>query len=189
MIMRASLFVLDFLTVCFEFVANKAQNMSYGKYDRKLFNTSPLQSAGAARSLPLLDEFFLVLVRLRLGLLERDLAYRFGISESTVSRIFKSWMRLLRLNLELEPLINWPHKEQTVYCMPAIFKAKYPDVVVIIDCTEIKMEAPSSLDNQSACYSYYKSNTTMKGLIGITPSGSVHLSAICTLDQFLTKKL
>ena len=128
------------LMVCFEFVANKAQNMSYGKYDRKLFNTSPLQSAGAARSLSLLDEFFLVLVRLRLGLLERDLADRFGISESTVPRIFKSWMRLL--HLELEPLINWPHKEQIVDFMPAIFKEKYPDVVVIIDYTEIKMETP-----------------------------------------------
>ena len=130
---------------------------------------SALQSPSAARSLSLLDEFFLVLVRLRLGLLERDLADRFCISESTVSRIYKSWMRLL--SLELEPLINWPHKEQIFDFMPAIFKAKYPDVVVIIDCTEIKMETPSALDNQSACYSYYKSNTTMKGLVGITPSG------------------
>ena len=25
------------LMACFEFVANKAQNMSYGKYDRKIF--------------------------------------------------------------------------------------------------------------------------------------------------------
>ena len=55
--------------------------------------------------------------------------------------------------------------------MPPTFKAKYPDVVVIIDCTEIKMETPFALDNQSACYSHYKSNTTMKGLVGITPSG------------------
>ena len=51
-------------------------------------------------------------------------------------------MRLL--HLELEPLINWPHKEQIVDFMSAIFKEKYmyPDVVVIIDCTEIKMETP-----------------------------------------------
>ena len=72
---------------------------------------------------------------------------------------------------ELEPLISWPHKEQIIDFMPAIFKSNYPDVVVIIDCTEIKMETPSALDNQSACYSYYKSNTTMQGLVGITPSG------------------
>ena len=50
-------------------------------------------------------------------------------------------------------------------------KAKYPDVVIIIDSTEIKMECPSGLENHSACYSYYKSNTTMKGLVGITPAG------------------
>ena len=66
----------------------------------------PLQSAGTARSLSLLDEFFLVLVRLRLGLLERDPTDRFGITESTVSRICKSLTRLLRL--ELEPLIIVP---------------------------------------------------------------------------------
>ena len=34
------------------------------------------------------------------------------------------------------------------------------------------MKRPSSLDNQSACYSQYKSRTTMKALIGITPSGA-----------------
>ena len=49
-------------------------------------------------------------------------------------------MRLL--HLELEPLINWPHREQIVDFIPAIFKEKYPDVVVIIDYTEIKMETP-----------------------------------------------
>lgn len=35
------------------------------------------------------------------------------------------------------------------------------------------MENPSGLDNQSACYSQYKSHNTMKGLIGITPSGVI----------------
>ena len=105
----------------------------------------------------------------KIGLLERDLADRFGVPKSTVSRIFTSWIRLLWE--ELEPLIVWPSKEQIFHHIPAAFKAKYPDVVVIIDCTEIKMECPSGLENHSACYSYYKSNTTMKGLVGITPAG------------------
>ena len=38
--------------------------------------------------LPLLEQFFLTLTRLRLGLLERDIAHRFQISQSTVTRIF-----------------------------------------------------------------------------------------------------
>ena len=32
------------LMVCFEFVTNKAQNMIYGKYEKKLFNTSVTSS-------------------------------------------------------------------------------------------------------------------------------------------------
>lgn len=35
------------------------------------------------------------------------------------------------------------------------------------------MECPSGLDNQSACYSHYKSHNTMKGLVGITPNGVI----------------
>ena len=128
-----------------------------------------------------------MLVRLQLGLLERDLADRFGISERTVSLICKSWLHLLCFHLE--PLISWPHKEQIVEFMPAIFKAKYPDVVVIIDCNEIKMETPSALNNQSACYSYYKSNTAMKVLVRITPSGFCSfMSDLYIPNQFLTKK-
>ena len=39
------------------------------------------------------------------------------------------------------------------------------------------MESPSSLDNQSLCYSMYKSHTTMKGLIGIIPNGVVSFAS------------
>ena len=45
--------------------------------------------AGRACKLPLLEQFFLTLVRLHLGLLELDFANRFGISES-VSRIIST---------------------------------------------------------------------------------------------------
>ena len=54
------------LLACFDLVGDKAKNISYGKYDRKQFNTSFLESPGASRLLSLLDEIFLVLVRLEL---------------------------------------------------------------------------------------------------------------------------
>lgn len=44
------------------------------------------------------NEFFLTLCRLRCGLMERDLAYRFRISQSTVSRIFKAWVNFCIIN-------------------------------------------------------------------------------------------
>ena len=53
------------------------------------------------------------------------------------------------------------------------FHHLYPTTRVILDCTEIFVQTPTSLLLQSQLYSSYKSNTTLKGLIGITPHGAV----------------
>ena len=95
------------------------------------------------------QEFTMVLLRLRLGLLERDLAHRFKVSVSTVSVILSSWIRFMRA--ELEPLcIHWPTKQQIKSFMPKQFQKLRPELVSIIDCTEIRMDSPSSLDNKAA---------------------------------------
>lgn len=57
--------------------------------------------------------------------------------------------------------------------MPSSFRELYPSTRVIIDCTEIYAQTPSSLLLQSQLYSTYKSSTTLKGLIGIAPHGAV----------------
>ena len=50
------------------------------------------------------------------------------------------------------------------------------------------MERPSSLDNQSACYSQYKFRTTMKDLIGITPSGTTAITSELYPDSTSNKE-
>ena len=45
------------------------------------------------------DEFLLTLFRMRLGILNEDLADRFGISPTVCSNTFKTWIRLLRIVL------------------------------------------------------------------------------------------
>ena len=50
---------------------------------------------GQLCKLPLLEQFFMTLVRLHLGLLELDLANRFGVSQSTVACITLTWINLL----------------------------------------------------------------------------------------------
>ena len=60
-------------------------------------------------SLNLLDEFLLTLMRLRLGLLNEDVADRFGISPTKSSFIFTTWIKLLS-NL-LKNSVAWLPRE------------------------------------------------------------------------------
>ena len=55
--------------------------------------------------------------------------------------------------------------------MPQLFKETYPSTRVIIDCTELFWQRPSSLTIQSSLFSHYKHHVTYKGLVGIAPSG------------------
>lgn len=42
----------------------------------------------------LMNEFFFIMCRLHLGLLEQDLAYRFQVTQSTESRVCMTWINL-----------------------------------------------------------------------------------------------
>lgn len=122
-------------------------------------------------ALQLIDQFFLFLCRVRQGFPEQDLAVRFGISQSSVSRILITWANYLYVMLG--SLAIWPSRTIIDNNMPECFKDTYPKTRVIIDCTEIKAQTPSSKVLNSETYSSYKSHTTFKSLIGITPCGSV----------------
>ena len=128
-------------------------------------------SRPAIRKMKLIDELFLFCLRLRVGLFEFDLAERFSIHISTVSRKVVTWANFLYFFLGNQPI--WPSREQVDQFMPAPFRELYPSTRVILDCTEIYVQTPSSLLLQSKLYSQYKSHTTLKCLIGIAPHGAV----------------
>ena len=124
--------------------------------------------SGRPRKLRLIDEFFLVMMRLRLGLLLEDIACRFHISKSTCGLIVNKWISYLSKKLSF--LCPWPSKRIIMKHMPLKFKRKYRSCRVIIDCTEIYTETPQSLKNKSLMFSHYKSHMTYKALIGISPN-------------------
>ena len=64
---------------------------------------------GRKHSLSHLEEFVLVLLRLKVGLFVSDLADRFGISPGQVSKIFTTWICFLYH--ELPTLFPFPSKE------------------------------------------------------------------------------
>ena len=75
------------------------------------------------QSLTLFQEMVMVLMKLRLSVSHQDLAYRFGVSQSTVSRTFAHW--LLIMDVRLSPLIRWPEREELWKTMPQCFKFSF----------------------------------------------------------------
>jgi len=82
-----------------------------------------------------------------------------------------TWSKFLYFTFGCLPL--WPCRAHIKNTMPIVFKENFSNARVIIDCTEIKVQIPSSLVLRSEFYSSYKSATTLKGLVGITPNGAV----------------
>lgn len=65
------------------------------------------------------------------------------------------------------------HLGEKIKNIPTCFKSMYPDCRGIIDASDIKVQAPSSLVLNSEMYSSYKSHTTYKGNVVISPSGEI----------------
>ena len=109
---------------------------------------------GRPRILNPSEELFMTLIRLRLGLMEQDIAFRFVVSQSTVSRIVITWTNFLFLELKKIPL--WPPKEVITGNMPKQFKEKYPSTRVVIDATEVYIDQPKLPELQQMTFSSYK---------------------------------
>lgn len=117
------------------------------------------------------DEFLLTIMKLRLNLRNADLAFRFGIAESTVSKIIHKWLNILYVSLKF--LIHWPTRDEVRATLPECFRSKFGKAVVIIDCTEVFIERATNLLARSQTWSNYKSHNTIKYLLGITPQGTI----------------
>jgi hypothetical protein len=129
------------------------------------------KGTGRPRTLKPIDEFFLVMCRLRQGFPVNHLGHLFNISQSTASRIIITWINYMFLTLGSFNI--WPSRQIIDNTMPEAFKAGYSSTRVIIDCTEVRCEMPSSLHLNGELFSSYKNHTTLKGLVGISPGGAI----------------
>ncbi|XP_046627773.1 uncharacterized protein LOC124308775 isoform X2 [Neodiprion virginianus] len=111
------------------------------------------------------------LVKIKTGLTFSAIAIFFGLHRSTISKIFFSTLQYL--SSSTANLVFWPSRAAVQKTMPECFKPQYSNTWVIIDCTEFKIDVPSSVDDRIYCYSHYKKGLTAKVLIGITPSGFI----------------
>lgn len=117
------------------------------------------------------QQLIMTIMRLRLNLPVQDLAYRFGVHASTVSRVFHTCVHAMYTSMTF--LVRWPEREELKQTLPACFKEKFSSCAVIIDCFEVFIDRPSCLLARAQTWSSYKHHNTAKFLIGITPQGTV----------------
>ena len=152
--------------VCFQFLGDAVNHLNY---QGQQCSSSAIRTK-TQRTLSPKNKFFLTLCRLRCNLLVADLAYRFQVSHSTISRIFTTWVNFLYHKLKEIPI--WPSRSQIQSSMPTQFRQFYPNTRIIIDATEIFIQKPTEPNAQQLTFSSYKNHNTGKVLAGITPSGA-----------------
>ena len=128
-------------------------------------------------------------MRLRLGLLNKDIANRFGISPILSSRIFATWIRVLSKLLGHAHVIWLPQEAVRNNLLGVFIKVGYKKCRAVLDCAEAFIERPKSLINQACTWSEYKHHNTIKFLVG--PIGYITLLSDCyggrASDRYIVK--
>ena len=91
---------------------------------------------GKNRTLKPLNEYFLVMCRIRQGFCEEHLCHFLQSSTSTVSQIFITWINFMFL--QLGQVNIWPSRDMIDKTMPEDFEKKYSYTRVTTDCTDVR---------------------------------------------------
>ena len=103
-------FSYDQFLACFQFFGEAVSCLEYRGVAKGYGYAGKSARRGPSRRLSPEDEFLLVLTRLNIGLLEQDLAARYNIHQSTVSRIFTTWISFTYDRFK--ELDIWPSRQQ-----------------------------------------------------------------------------
>ena len=91
----------------------------------------------------LINGCFITLIKLRLGVPNDDLAYRFGVTKGHVCNIFHLWINVM--STELKCFIAWPDPETLRENLPEYFKKHYSNTKCITDCLSCLLSVPHPL--------------------------------------------
>uniref|UniRef100_A0A1A8PLH0 Si:dkey-56d12.4 n=3 Tax=Nothobranchius TaxID=28779 RepID=A0A1A8PLH0_9TELE len=118
-----------------------------------------------------IDQLLMTLMKLKLNLLLEDLAERFGVCPSGVSRIVSHWIDLMEICMK--SYIPWLSKETIAGTMPQFFKSHYPGTTCIVDISEIKLKKPRRLDCWGDSFMRYDDEDTVKFMVAFAPCGLI----------------
>lgn len=119
-----------------------------------------------------MNQLFLTLIRLPLGLLHQDLAYRFITNTKQVSTIVMNWIQLLYQHFSAIRKGMFASRRKIRKYLSRSFK-KYKNLHCIIDCTEVHVQSPTNFAAQGNQYSSYEGYTSYKFLVAVAPNGAI----------------
>ena len=73
------------------------------------------------------DHLLIALIKLRRGLSNQDIAYRFGVASGTISKLLRSWIVALT-EFSANNLIYWPEKRHFVRTYPKFLRRSFLNV-------------------------------------------------------------
>ncbi|KAL1480255.1 hypothetical protein MTO96_051190 [Rhipicephalus appendiculatus] len=117
------------------------------------------------------SRLLLFLMKMKHGLTFAALGALFSVHRTTASRVFYAVLDVL--HAKTQGWLVWFPREVVQETMPPSFREKYPTCRVIIHCTEVSIETPPEVSEQVNCWSSYKSNFTLKFLVGVAPCGFI----------------
>jgi len=131
---------------------------TYSMMKHVLNVVAPSVTHSHRNALSLFQQLLIVLMRLRLNLLEKDLAFRFGVSQTTISKTCEKW--LPPMSESLQHLIPWPQRDSYEQS-PTSFKTAFgARVVIIVTCFKVVSDRT-------------KHKSSLSFLIGMTSLGKI----------------
>ncbi|XP_068237241.1 uncharacterized protein [Palaemon carinicauda] len=125
----------------------------FEKTSAYLMKFHPKEAKG---SMPLKDQLFLTLIKLRMDLPFELIARISGFVETTVRDYFWKWIDLIDAKLSF--LVKFPDREILRKTLPPHFKVLYPRLTSIFYCFELFIETPKA---RAQTYSNYKHHNTV----------------------------
>uniref|UniRef100_A0A3Q2T4H3 Uncharacterized LOC105927494 n=1 Tax=Fundulus heteroclitus TaxID=8078 RepID=A0A3Q2T4H3_FUNHE len=121
--------------------------------------------------LHVMDQILMTMMKLKLNLLQGDLAEIFDVSQGLVSQILSYWIDTMEENMRIH--VRWLPRRTIRSAVPQCFKETFPNTTCIVDCVETALQKPHKPDCMGVSCSHYYSSNTIKYLVAIAPCGLV----------------
>ncbi|KAM9802483.1 uncharacterized protein ACBT44_014762 isoform 2-T2 [Syngnathus typhle] len=132
------------------------------------------------------QQLLLTLMRLRLDLRNRDLAYRFGVKVGSVVRTVHHVVNIMSSTL-VPTAVFWPSRSELRKNLPVALRSSCPDCAVIVDCFTVPCEGPVARGNEQGAA--VAGGDVLNYLIGVAPQGVVTFVSKGVLGNFSPRTL